>query len=818
MLSAAFITTTIYCSCYRSYSFSLETLEYLLKNQKMDPNQTTSLGESPLQLVAKNPSFSSKDKKQSAVRLLLAYGAKPPYETWNHYLKVDGPQKPAEAYSKLFLMGDPGGGKSTLAESLETEAEGFDRFLNRLRKVGNVDAKTAGIVTKDIISKSLGRVTVYDLAGHSEFYASHDTALRSALAGSPSSIIVLVADMRGGGKSFETAILKWCSFAENLYEESTDNLPFLIIVGSHEDSSSKADSIACQQVIARLQKSDSFISFRFKGFLSLDCRYSVSRHMEELRAILTDCSQLLKQEELLSFREHCFLISVLDMYRDVPAVTVKEVIANSLETAKCSSSSPQYFLPTDATTMDDICSQMNKRGNILYLSNSECPENSWIVLKKDIYLQRVTGSVFAPENFKEHTSIATGTGIVPISKLAACFPDIDTNLIVSFMCHLQFCLEVIDPDILKQLAVSGDHSECERFLFFPSLVTIKAPVGVWGSGVEFTHQSTWILQCHNPDQFFPSRFLHLVIHRLSFSFAMAPNTTSNQVSIQTKCTVWKDGIFWISLTGVNVIAQFTNGNRLTVLIGTRVDCELRGVRLRSKIISTVLKAQKDCCPKVPVDEFLAKIVSSSNPFTDERNIEELVEITDFSRSVIKCDDYCYCYNQSSAVVKLSTLLHFEPFMDLGEDIINELFSKEEFTVTDESLAHISDRACSNTDMFIKMLDISRSSLESKVSSAPTGAASKLLCALQLWRNKEGSYSSLCKRLIEYSVFAGRNPLVSSLFIAVHTQDYVVLFFHFCLFHIIYFSLTICVCRNWQVLLQKTSLQTLCYQNLRQYQS
>ena len=356
------------------------------------------------------------------------------------------------------------------------------------------------------------------------------------------------------------------------------------------------------------------------------------------------------------------------------------------------------------------------------------------------------------------------------------------------------------------------------FLFFPSLVTVKAPVGVWGSGVEFTYQSTWILQCHNPDQFFPSRFLHLIIHRLSFSFAMAPNTTSNQVSIQTKCTVWKDGIFWISLTGVNIIAQFTNGNRLTVLIGTREDCELRGVRLRSKIISTVLKARKDCCPKVPVDEFLAKIVSSSNPFTDERNIEELVEITDVSRSVIKCEDYCYCNNKSSAVVKLSTLLHFEPFMDIGKDIINELFTKGESKVTDESLAYISDHAYSNTDMFITILDVSLSSLESKVRNAPTGVTSKLLCALQLWRNKEGSYSSLCKRLIEYSVFAGRNPLVSSLFIA-GMHKIMLSFFLFAFSNFLYFSLTIlCVCRNWQVLLQKTSLQTLCYQNLRQNQS
>ena len=381
----------------------------------MDPNQTTTSGESPLQLIISNrSSLINNDEKQLAIRLLLAHGAKPSYETWNQYLKVDGPQKPAEAYSKLFLMGDPGGGKSTLAKSLETEAEGFDRFLNRLRKVTNIESKTAGIVTKDIISKSLGRVTVYDLAGHSEYYASHDTALRNALAGSPSSIIVLVADMRGGGKSFKASILKWCSFAENLYEESAElsNLPFLIIVGSHEDSTSKANMRTCRQVISNLQSSTTLSSFRFEGFVPLDCRYAVSSHMEELRAILTKCSSLLKQEELLSFQEHCFLVSVLDMFRNVPAVTLKEIILKAAEITAASSSSPQSFLPTDTNTMVDICTQMNKRGNILHLHNTECPEDSWIVLQKDVLLQQVNGSIFAPKDFKEHTAMATDTGIV----------------------------------------------------------------------------------------------------------------------------------------------------------------------------------------------------------------------------------------------------------------------------------------------------------------------------------------------------------------------------------------------------------------------
>ena len=719
----------------------------------MDPNQTTGSGESPLHLVTQ---YSRSSVKESAIRLLLTYGAKPPYESWNQYLKVDGHQKPAEAYSKLFLMGDPGGGKSTLAKSLETEAEGFDRFLKRLKKVANVDVKTAGIVTKDIISKSLGRVTVYDLAGHSEFYASHDTALRNALAGSPSSIIVLVADMRGGGKSFEAAILKWCSFAENLYQESTANLPFLIIVGSHKDSTSKASVVACRQVISRLQSS--FTTFCFKGFVLLDCRYSVSRHMEDLRAILAECSQLLKQEELLSFREHCFLVSMLDMYRNVPAVTVKEVIDEHLETAI--QSSPQSFLPTDTSTMDDICTQMNKRGNILYLSNAECPENSWIVLQKGVLLQQVNGSVFAPKDFKEHTAIATDTGIVPVSKLAAHFPDIKTNLIVSFMCHLQFCLEVTDTYILQQLSISGDHSDNESYLFFPSLVTIKAPVGLWELRSEFTYQSAWVIQCHKLDQFFSSRFLHVVLNRLAFSFAMAVDPTSNQLSIHRRCSVWKEGIFWISLNGVNVLVEVSNSNRLVLLLGARKSSELCAVNLRSKVISIVLQAKKDCCPKINVDEFVVKNNCISYPLKHD---VDFVKISDIAKPIVSCQAYCHCCSSANPnnVIELATLLHFESLTYLGNPILHELFTKGESQLTDEFLVCISDRAYPSTDFFIKILDILPSSLSSKLKDAPTEVTSKLLCALQLWRNNKPTYLNLCHRLCEYSIFAGRNPLVSS---------------------------------------------------------
>ena len=499
--------------------------------------------------------------------------------------------------------------------------------------------------------------------------------------------------------------------------------------------------------------------------------------MEKLRAILKGCSQLLKQEELLSFREHCFLVFLLDMYRDVPAVTVKEITSKILETATGSTSAP-FFLPTDASTMAEICTQMNKRGNILYLHNTDCPGNSWIVLQKGVLLEIVNGSIFAPKDFKEHTAVATDTGIVPVSKLTAQFPDIDTNLIVSFMCHLQFCLEVTDPEILQQLSMSGDFSKNEKFLFFPSLVTIKAPVGVWDSSIESTYQSAWVLQCHSPTNFYTTRFQHLVIHRLAFSFAMATHASTDHITLHRRCNVWKNGIFWFSLEGVSVLVEFVNNNRLTILFGAKKGCELNAITLRSNVISAVLKAKANCCPKIVVEEFLSSSDSLSYPLKSDL---DLTNIVDVAKSIVNCQAYCYCDWRPNIAIEVARLVHFEPFSNLGHNVLQKLFTREQSELSDESLRCIADRAYFKTDTFVKILDISPSALDIALNSigAPTGVTSKLLCALQLWRNKEHTYSSLCRRLSEYSVFAGRNPLVSLIFICITSSLIVsILYFHF----------------------------------------
>ena len=167
-----------------SSHFNLDLLQYLLTEAQCDPNQT---GGTLTPLFIISESIIIEEVQQKAIRLLLRHNATPPDPTWEKiYL-----HKPAEAFSKLFLIGFPQAGKSTLAKSLQIErTNAINELTNRFKQVSGVEKSTCGIVASDVQSERFGSMTMYDLAGHSEFYTSHDIALRNILAGYPSSIII----------------------------------------------------------------------------------------------------------------------------------------------------------------------------------------------------------------------------------------------------------------------------------------------------------------------------------------------------------------------------------------------------------------------------------------------------------------------------------------------------------------------------------------------------------------------------------------------------------------------------------------------------
>ena len=110
--------------CRSDYSSNSkgEIIKFLIEFEKTDVNSsTTSRGQTPLDLV----------RSPENIRLLLKHGASPTYELYNKFFPHDLRKDPTDMSIKMFVLGNPGAGKSTLVESLKTEETGsISRFMN----------------------------------------------------------------------------------------------------------------------------------------------------------------------------------------------------------------------------------------------------------------------------------------------------------------------------------------------------------------------------------------------------------------------------------------------------------------------------------------------------------------------------------------------------------------------------------------------------------------------------------------------------------------------------------------------------------------
>ena len=456
----------------------------------------------------------------------------------------------------------------------------MSRITKRLTKVSEIDQKTAGIIPHRVESRTFGNVIFYDFAGHKEFYGSHAAMIRQSMAGSSAAIFLVLADLRSSDEDFKGSVLSWLSFIDNQCP-SVDPKSHIIIVGSHADEmKSKAEIAKKSAIVNSLVPTAAFTNLHFTGYVTINCCYSESTSISELRQHLARSCEDLRIKSQPNFNTHCFLLYLLDQFQDVEAVKLEDVLTkvsgsytqatttsddSKVQAAtKLGSNALLSFIPTEfPDELCKMCEDLHERGSSLLLRNAEKPKESWVILDQAALLSQVTGTVFAPEGFEQHRDLASSTGVVPFSKLQVHFPDLDPDMVAQFLCHLEFCQEVSDHEVLQLLQIKSDRllSIEEKAFFFPALVNLDAPgmkpvavaqtaaqispAKVWKPSDDFVYHSGWILQCSQPDHFFTSRFLQVLILRLAFSFALIPHTQEikrNLPAIQRKCNVWKSGI------------------------------------------------------------------------------------------------------------------------------------------------------------------------------------------------------------------------------------------------------------------------------------
>lgn len=141
----------------------------------------------------------------------------------------------------------------------------------------------------------------------------------------------------------------------------------------------------------------------------------------------------------------------------------------------------------------------------------------------------------------------------------------------------------------------------EKYLFFPGLISPEEPKdNIWSNG-EFEFYSGWCLRCNHEQQFFSLRFLHTLLLRLSFGFAVT-KSASGQYEKQ-ECTIWKNGLRWLNLDGIETIVEMVEDRKaVLLLIRMKKDSILKGLQLRAAIISKILETKKEYSVRILTSE------------------------------------------------------------------------------------------------------------------------------------------------------------------------------------------------------------------------
>ena len=721
----------------------------LLERAHCDPNCATHDGQTPLDL-AKEPEY---------LRLLLKFGATPNDSAMLKWFPEHFQNQPADMSINMFILGNPGAGKSTLVKSLQIEGTMFSRIKHRFTKVTDVDERTAGIIPYDIQSKALGRVTLYDFAGHREFYAGHDALLQNSMTAYPS-IVALVIDMRGDDGQIRETLQYWFEFINN-HSTKGRSESHLIIVGSHTDCLPSSEMKQKTRFIQLITNHHTLDNISVAGQVMLDCRYAESSSMSQLRSVFTQSCQILRTSEKIAIAHRCFLVFLFHRYQDQPAVRFSTAAAEMMRNIE--SEEYAYLYCLKSSHLIEVCEMLNKRGDILFMKNKEYPENSWIVLDKAVVLSQVNGVIFAPEGFKEHQkSLSTNTGVIPLSKLAPLFPNIDSDVITQFLCHLEFCQEIKDVRLVSLLATEGQSSPTadERHLFFPGLVHLDTPQDViTSSASNLDYNSGWVLQCSKPEQFFSGRFLQVLLLRLAFLFALAPTdpSTTDHLALHRKCSVWKNGIYWVNRSGGEAIVEIINLRQVVVIVRSKLE-KMELVRLRSAVIKTVIDAKEEFCSRVLVRESLILPEDAAVYPLDPSKVTG-VSITEVAATIAEGEKFVV--NEKNQTIELEKLIFFEPYAYIGESLLQKLVSKDVIEgqeITDELLHNFAKRTYKNIEEYVTVLELE---VDERISHE---GVCGLLQVFQLWRDKmgkEGTQRNFKKKLDQFSIFAGRNPITGT---------------------------------------------------------
>lgn len=669
----------------------------------------------------------------------------------------------------VLVLGNSLAGKTTLIKSL-TGTYKWDQLNPSIGQIEQKTERTSGVnlLEYKVLEKDNVRILFYDYAGQHEFHGTHSHHLQSLMSNLQSAenfpfLFLVTLDVTACDKLKQ--LTYWTNFIKNCQMSSATNEPKIIVIGSHVDKllDDETRENVKESLITTMNNISGCNELFLENPILLDCRTSKACELDQVKILLLECTKPLNEYAELDNRCHLIFSYLYEHYPDKP-VRFNDLYTNLRMRKPIGFDSHESDSPfITASYLKKLLKSMHSRQHILLVGQTD-QFDFWILTAKaqNEMFKNIHGLLFAREDFKEHLEIESTVGVLSSTFLKDHFSYVDYKMLQEFLVYSELCKMIEDEDTLNLIEHGRSEQEekmdlgsnanrypnCEtsthestgvsignsiKYFFFPGLIKEKGKnLHAWEHAENYSYSSGWCLECAK-DNFFYTRFLQVLLLRLTFQFAVADEPKKK---LNRRCNIWRNGLIW-SEQGVEMLVEVANQNQLVlVLVRCIEDAELGAIRLRSAVVKEVHKVKEMYCSATKTTEFVIYKPTLDNcgslsKSTQKVSMNKLV-------SAIKSGVHNVQSTLCQYIVINRNLLCFEPYAEIGDELLTSLFD------SDKANRNISNEILSN--------------LYSQVHAVPSHVIQfkKLVSEL----GNPISHRNLRELFDKYSIFHGRNPKVS----------------------------------------------------------
>ena len=680
----------------------VQIVQWLLRDKRIDLMTRDKLGSTITDLAKENWKF-------QMLRFLHSL-----LESFNNY--------PIHTLGKTILIGNNSAGKIYLAKAINQQGKSDFKQLTSggYKTIFLEHSADAGIVPSLIETSEFGNMVLYDLVGQAEYHSSHSAVMETVVQQSLATFINVI-DLSNTDDEILQQLRYWLNFIENATCK-TSTKSCLIIVGSYDHELSH-EQVQSKSTLIRNEMQKRSYHQDYMGYVTIDYQDIESEANQEFVSLLYKSNQSIVAR-LPPVSCYCHLLyAFLMKWKLHLRICVLEDLMGSM---------PE-IIPKETAFIAELLTTLSERGLILFLKNQPQLEKSWIVLDIESILQTVKKDILPVlEEFKDHRLLGSNTGIVRLSTLKQLFPQFNIEMLVGCLQTLELChcvnLSGNSTNIQRIEAFLLREDKEDRSFFFPSLLDNCRPIVL---PINEDSCFGWCLYCNKTgDQYFTSEFLHVLLLRLAYSFLMASSNSTNH--LQSKCTVWTNGIYWDNEEEINTAVELIDHNRCVMVVMSHNNSRpVEFCKHRSAVIRLVLDLNQQLCPDVQTAEYLTSSRFHLRKWSSSEGVclplkSDLLPIENVAISMLQRKPFIFASSDIISEFRTKDALKYEPYYQLRRSSVCELMdsSKADEPVSQSLLDEV-ERIC------------------------------------QMKQLKQPSHSLLRKVVDEMSIYAGKNPIVSN---------------------------------------------------------